>query len=164
MTTIEELFGSRLAELVPDAIAPARAAELRDALAFTRVRELERGCYDLATAPAFDDLVGLASQRTGRSLAVVEARVLRLHPGDYVLAHADRVHEDHPIELVVDLSPATLPGAEVHYRRRGQVYFRVPSHPGSLAIVERGPTVTSNHTYVSKLHASSVVRAVVLLR
>ena len=164
MTTIQELFGSRLAELVPDAITPARAGELRDALAFTRVRELERGCYDLAPAPSLDDLVALASKRTGRPLAVAEARVLRLHPGDYVLAHADRVHDDHPIELVVDLSATVVPGAEVHYRRRGQVYFRVPSQPGSLAIVERGPTVTSNHTYVSKLHAGSVVRALLLLR
>ena len=37
--------------------------------------------------------------------------------------------------------------------------------PASVAVVERGPTVTCNHTYVSKLHAGvSVVRLVVLLR
>ena len=61
--------------------------------------------------------------------------------------------------------PPQCPGAEIHYRRRGQVYFRVPCVPNALAIVERGPTVTCNHTYVSKLHPdASVVRLVVLLR
>ena len=60
---------------------------------------------------------------------------------------------------------AAVPGAEVHYRRRGQVFFRAPCAPGSLAIVERGPTVSCNHTYVSKRHAdASVVRLVLLLR
>ena len=35
----------------------------------------------------------------------------------------------------------------------------------SMSIVERGPTVTCNHTYVSKLHADAeVVRLVALLR
>ena len=43
--------------------------------------------------------------------------------------------------------------------------FQVPSAPRSLAVVERGPTVTSHHTYVSKLApAASVVRLIALLR
>jgi hypothetical protein len=58
-----------------------------------------------------------------------------------------------------------VPGADVDYRRRGQAFFRAPSAPGSLSVVERGPTVTCNHTYVSKLHAAAdVVRLIVLLR
>ena len=66
---------------------------------------------------------------------------------------------------MADLSEAAVPGADVEYRRRGQVFFVAPSSPGSLAIVERGPTVTCNHTYVSRLHAgASIVRLVVLLR
>jgi len=36
--------------------------------------------------------------------------------------------------------------------------------PNSLAVVERGPTVTRNHTYVSKLQVGVVVRLVLLLR
>jgi hypothetical protein len=69
-----------------------------------------------------------------------------------------------PIEVTIDLSPHLVDGAEIHYRRRGQVFFRVPSLPGSAAIVERGPTVTCNHTYVSKRHLdASVVRLVLLL-
>jgi len=54
----------------------------------------------------------------------------------------------------------------VHYRRRGQVFFRVPCTPGAVSIVERGPTVTCNHTYVSKLSppGAEVLRLVVLLR
>jgi hypothetical protein len=164
VSELDELFGSRIAEVVPGAIDPLRSAALRDSLVFARHRELERGCYDVAPAPVLDDVVAFASRRTGRALAVAESRVLRLNPGDYLLAHADRVHDGHPIEVVVDLSAAAIPGAEVHYRRRGQVYFRVPSLPGSVAIVERGPTVTSNHTYLSKRQAGSVVRAVLLLR
>jgi hypothetical protein len=36
---------------------------------------------------------------------------------------------------------------------------------GSLAIVERGPTVPGNHTYVSEhLAAAGIVRLVMLLR
>lgn len=69
------------------------------------------------------------------------------------------------MELVLDLSPSSTPGAEVHWRHRGQLFFVMPSAPGSLAIVERGPTVMSNHTYVSRRHAgASVVRLTMLLR
>ena len=89
----------------------------------------------------------------------------RMRPGDYLLGHHDRVHDDHPLELILDLSPVAVPGAEVHYRRRGQLFFRAPSAPRSLALVERGPTVTRHHTYVSQRHAAaSVLRLVVLLR
>jgi hypothetical protein len=36
--------------------------------------------------------------------------------------------------------------------------------PGSLSVVERGPTVTCNHTYVSKLQPTAqVIRLVALL-
>ena len=68
------------------------------------------------------------------------------------------------VELVLDLSPAALPGAEVRYRHRGQFVFTFPSTPGALALIERSPTVICNHTYVSKLQAASVVRLIVLLR
>jgi hypothetical protein len=255
--TIDTLFGSRIAEVVPDAITPALAAELRARVAhYTRYALLDRGSYEHAVIdePAlFTRLVGIVEKRlalaggaamgasamgagamgagssamgvgamgagamdagssamgvgamgagamgagssamgaassasgagpsamgpgssagTGSSAgagsmgvrSVVEARVLRFSPGDYLLAHADRVYEGNPIEIVLDLSDGVTPGAEVHYRRRGAVFFRVPSAPCSLAIVERGPTVTCNHTYVSKRHAGSVVRLVALVR
>jgi hypothetical protein len=130
---------------------------------------LDRGSYDVIADPQEPELIGalieIAAQATARSLVLADARALRLVPGDYLLAHHDRIHEGHPVEVVLDLSPASVPGAEVHYRRRGQVYFRVPCVPGSLAIVERGPTVSCNHTYVSKRHAAAtVVRLMMLLR
>jgi hypothetical protein len=169
---IARLFGGRTAAIVPDAIGPAAAAELRDRLertGYTRYALLDRGSYDVLADPrepaVFAPLIEIAARATGRSLAVAEARALRLRAGDYLLAHHDRILDDHPVELILDISPASVPGAEVHYRRRGQVYFRVPCAPGSLAIVERGPTVACNHTYVSKRDpAASVVRLVVLLR
>lgn len=167
--SIEELFGARTATVVPDVIDPAEAAAARARLArdLTRYALLDRGSYEHAPAadpPLFARLARLASDVTGRTLAVAEARVLRLAPGDYILAHHDRVHAGLPIELVLDLSPMRLPGADIHYRRRGQVFFEVPSAPGAASIVERGPTVTCNHRYVSQLHAAAVVRLVLLLR
>jgi len=72
-------------------------------------------------------LTGIAAQVTGRALAVAEARAVRLHAGDYLLAPHDRVHDDHPVELILDLSAASVPGAEVRYRRGGQVFFQLAS-------------------------------------
>lgn len=193
MTSIESLFGSRIAEIVPDAITDALATELRARVEsrYTRYALVDRGSYECALvdepallarlADIVEKRLGIAGAGTigagamgagamgagamGASRAVVEARVLRLSPGDYLLAHHDRVHEGNPIEIVLDLSESATPGAEVHYRRRGAVFFRVPSQPRSMALVERGPTVTCNHTYVSKRHeGASVVRLVALVR
>jgi hypothetical protein len=171
MTTLDELFAGRAATVVPDTVGPTLAGELRARLegGYARYRLVDRGSYEVreqVDEPAlFAALIGIARQVTGRTLAVSEARAIRLHAGDYVLAHHDRIHDGVPVELVLDLSPASVPGAELHYRQRGKVYFRLPSRPGSLSVVERGPTVTCNHTYVSKRHTgASVVRMIVLLR
>jgi hypothetical protein len=172
VTTLEQLFGGRTAVVVPEVVGPALAARTRERFeraGYTRYALLDRGSYDVLPDPEepelFAPLIEIAARTTGRSLALAEVRALRLQPGDYLLAHHDRIHDGHPVELVLDLSPASVPGAEVHYRRRGQVYFRAPGAPGSLAIVERGPTVSCNHTYVSKRHAAaSIVRLVMLLR
>ena len=87
-----------------------------------------------------------------------------MRPGDYLLTRHDRVYDDRPIELVLDLSAAPLERADIHWRHRGQVFFALPSQPGALAIVERGPTVMSNHLYVSKRLTGEAVRLQVLLR
>lgn len=172
VTTLGELFTSRIAAVVPEAVGPTLAAELRARLehtGYTRYALLDRGSYDVLASPdepaLFTALAGIAMQMTGRSLVLAEARALRLHAGDYLLAHHDRLHDDHPVELMLDLSAASVPGAEVHYRQLGKVYFRFASRPGAVSVVERGPTVTCNHTYVTKRHAgASVVRLVALLR
>lgn len=160
------------AVVVPGAVGAGLAADVRARLeraGYTRFALLDRASYDEASAvdePALvEALTGVAAEVTGRSLVPDPPCVLRFGPGDYSLVRHDRVHEDRPVELVLDLSPAIVPGAEVHYRHRGQVFFTFPSAPGALALVERGPTVMCNHTYVSKRHASaSVVRLVMLLR
>ena len=151
--SLDALFGARTALIVPDVGITVELPEL------TRYALYDRGSYEHAPIdPAqLGELARIASHHTGRTLAVEEARVLRLGPGDYLLAHHDRVYEGHPIEAVLDLSPAPVAGAEVHYRRRGQVFFRFPSQPGALALVERGPTVTCNHTYITKRVAGAVV-------
>lgn len=172
LTTLDQLFASRIATIVPEAVGPTLAAEVRarlDRAGYTRYALLDRGSYDIVIGPdepaVIAALAGLAGQVTGRSLVLVDARALQLGPGDYVLAHHDRSHEDPLVELILDLSPASVPGADVHYRRHGKVVFQVVSHPGALSIVERGPETACHHAYVSKRHLGArVVRLVVRLR
>jgi hypothetical protein len=172
VTALDQLFTSRIATLVPEAVGPMLAAEVRarlDRAGYTRYALLDRGSYEVAIGPdepiVIAALAGLAGRVTGRSLALVDARALRLGPGDYLLAHHDRSHNDPLVELMLDLSPASVPGADVHYRRYGKVVFQVPSRPGALSIVERGPETACYHGYVSKRHLGArVVRLVVRLR
>lgn len=164
--TIDTLFGARTALVIDDAVDAATCAAFRAGLDYTRYALVDRGSYDFAEVPraAVELVERLVSARIGRPLRAESARALRLRAGDYLLARHDHVHEGLPFEAILDVSPAPAAG-EVHYRRRGQVFFRVPSLPGSLAIVERGPTVTCNHTYVTKRQPhAEVVRLVVLLR
>ena len=158
---IEQLFGSRIATIVEDAITEDEATALRARLVgWQRYTLLDRGSYDFIDTVDEPALFGRLAARVGRR--ITGARALRLVPGDYILAHHDRLYDDLPLELVLDLSPAPVP-CDIHYRRRGHVFFRAPCTPRTLAIVERGPTVTRNHTYVSKLHAGAVVVRLVML-
>lgn len=169
VTTLDQLFGAALA--IPGAIDPDAAAAARarfERRGYTRYALYDRGSYDVLHDPDEPTLIALATRAaeraTGHPLTLASARVVRLVAGDYVLAHHDRIHDDNPVEVTLDLSPAPVPDADVHYRRSGQVFFRFPCTPGGLAIVERGVTVTCNHTYVSKLHESAqIVRFVILL-
>ncbi|CAN5879576.1 hypothetical protein BH11MYX3_BH11MYX3_22940 [soil metagenome] len=151
---------SRLATIVPAEVS------LEGPVAYRRYALLDRGSYEHCEDVEVPSvLVTMASEITDRALRVASARLLRLLPGDYVLARHDRVDEDHRVEVILDLSPAAVPGAEVRYLRRGQVFFRVPSQPGTASIVERDPATQCHHTYVSKLHVgASVVRLVVRLQ
>lgn len=159
------------AVIVPDAIGSALAAETRAALlhaGYTRYRRLDRASYEEAPADGLRDvgetLAGIVREVTGRDVALRGLRAVRLVAGDYMLTRHDRVHAERPIEALLDLSPAPIAHAAVHYRHRGQVFFVFPTQPGALAIVERGPTVMCNHTYVSKLVPDAeVVRLLALL-
>lgn len=159
------------AVIVPAAIGAELMAAARRALEaahYVRYPRIDRGSYDFVDDPPVPELAaalsGIAEAVTGRTTTIAEARALRLHPGDYLLTRHDRVYDDRPLELVLDLSPAPVPGADVHWRHRGQVFFVMPSAPGTLAIVERGPTVMSNHCYLSKRADAQVVRMRLLLK
>lgn len=154
---------SRIATIVDARLPPASPST--GSPAYTRYALVDRGSYefcdDVAVPP---ELVAQAADVTQRSLRVASARLLRLSPGDYLLGHHDHVHDDHRVEVIVDLSPAVVSGAEVRYRRRGAVFFRFPSTPGAASIVERDPATQCHHTYVSKLAVGAiVVRLVVVL-
>jgi len=160
------------AELVAGAIDVTTATELRGSITnYRRYALLDRGSYQVADVGQSNVLdrtmsrvLGLAGELLGRVVVAHEIRALRLEAGDYLLARHDRVHEDRPLELVLDLSPVPV-AAEIQYRRLGQVFFRVPASPRSLAIVQRTPAITCNHTYISKLRLGvEVVRLVVLAR
>ncbi len=167
--TPEEQFANEGVALVADAVSIDVAAAVRARLAYRRFALLDRGSYEVADGVVepelFAVLAAIASQATGRTLAVTEARALRLRAGDYILAHHDRFYDDRPIEAVLDLSPTAVPRAELHYRRRGQVFWRVPSAPYSLAMVDRTPVVTCNHVYISRsVPTADVIRLVATLR
>lgn len=172
MTELADLFAARIARNVPEAISPVRASELRDRFeraGYARYSLVDRGSYDELLDPRELELhaalIALATEITERTLDLVDARILRLRPGDYLLAHHDEPRDERHVELMLDLSAAPVPRAAVHYRRHGNVYFEVPSQPCALSVVAREPSVTCNHTYISKLHTGAeVVRLVLLLR
>jgi len=125
MTTLEQLFGGRTAAIVPEVIGPSLAARARDSLehaGYRRYALYDRGSYDVLADPEdpalFGALVEIAAHTTGRLLALAEARALRLGPGDYLLAHHDRIHDDHPVELVL------LRGSTATPRQLGAVLLR----------------------------------------
>jgi hypothetical protein len=143
---------------VERAVSPAAAAELRASLGpWARYALVDRGSYAHAPARALPLLADLAARTLGRALTFVDARALRLGAGDYLLARHDRTHDEPLVEVTLDLSAAPTPGAELHYRRRGDVYARFASTPCAAFIVDRDATITCNHTYVSRLHATADV-------
>lgn len=169
VTSLDELFGARAAVIVQGAISAAHADEVRARLAqrrWQRYALVDRGRYawtdDVDEPAVIAALARVAADTTGGVLDVADVRALRLVAGDYVLAHHDRVHDDRRVELVLDLSATPTTGAEVHYRRHGQLFHRVPSHPGALSVVERDAAVTCHHTYVSKRHAAAEVTRLVV--
>jgi hypothetical protein len=174
MSELVELFTGRGASLLRAALEPALLERARAALLAQPLHRYElrdRGSYgfrdDLDLAEHAELLAALrarAAAATGRTPARVAARLLELVAGDYLLAHHDRPHVAPSLELILDLSPAAVPGAEVHYRRGGRGFWVMPSLPGGLSIVECAPGVTCHHTYVSKLHTSArVLRMVIRL-
>lgn len=150
--SLDELLATRSAVIVPCEITARFTG-------FTRYALYDRGSYDFVDVPADPRIAALVEQVTGAKRRCVASRVIRLVPGDFILARHDSIPTG--LEVVVDVSPAPA-AAEVHYRQHGQVFFRMPCEPGTAALVPRNPTVSSNHTYLSKLHTAEVVRWICL--
>ena len=150
--SLDELLATRSAVIVPSGITARFEG-------FARYALFDRASYDYLDVPADPRIAELVATHTGARRRCIASRVIRLVPGDYVLAR----HDPSPtgLEVVIDISPAPA-AAEVHYRQHGQVFFRVPCEPGTAALVPRNPSVTCNHTYLSKLRTAEVIRWICL--
>lgn len=153
------------AVLLPDAIpAPARAA-IRSRLAGAGLQPFDlahQGHYafnDTWTEPAlFEGLAAIAEHIAGASLEITSARWIQMVRGDYALIRDDDAPPDRSLELTLDLSAApALGGGEVCYRHRGQLVFAVSPAPGSLALIERGPTIERYTRYLTHRAMEAVV-------
>jgi hypothetical protein len=146
--SLDDLLATRSALIVPSGITARFTG-------FTRYALLDRGSYEYVDVPADPRIGELVANHTGARRPCIASRVIRLVPGDFILAR----HDPSPtgLEIVIDISPAPA-AAELHYRQHGQVFFRVPCAPGTAALVPRNPTVTCNHAYVSKLGNAEIVR------
>lgn len=142
--SLDELLATRSAVIVKTDVRAVVEA-------WTRYALVDRASYAWADVAADPRLGAIVERFCGEPRRCIASRVVRLVPGDYILARHDPIRERGTIEVVVDQSPAAVAGAEVQYRQHGQVLFRMPSEPGTAAVVPCGPTVTANHTYVSKL-------------
>ena len=144
------------AVVIPNVISPAAAEPLRDAVLsapFTRFDLAPRGRYaflDAAPNPALEGaLLAIAEPIVERRLEVASSRWSRLVHGDYALLRDDRA--DKPsVELTLDISERASGGAEICYCHRGRLVFAAPQIPGSLTIVERGPSIRRYERYLSR--------------
>jgi hypothetical protein len=149
------------AVVIPSAITVEIASLLRERL-------LEEGLYpyflphrgryavnDSFTEPdLWEQLQALASAVSGQRLSVFDARWSLLRRGDYALTRDDTAPLDRHVELTLDLSAAPVGeggsfGGEVCYAHRGQLFFAAPQAPGSLTLVERGPTIRRYERYLT---------------
>ncbi|MFT3697048.1 MAG: hypothetical protein QM831_28155 [Kofleriaceae bacterium] len=146
--SLEDLLAGRSAALFHDVVSP-RAFD-----SYTRYREIDRGSYDVS----YEDVPDLVARARdlARPHVFESARIVRLRPGDYILARADEPRRG--TEVVFDLSPGTRPDGDLQYRQHGQVVFRVPCEPGCAAVVPRTQSISCNHQYLSKLHTGDIVR------
>jgi hypothetical protein len=138
--------------LVPHAVDPAVAADLRARLAAagTELFDLaDRGRYrwngTLRVEPIWEMITGVASAFSGTPLVVAGARWLHLARGDYALVKDDA--RTRPAETVaeatLDLSERASGEAELIYALPGRgPAIVLPQLPLLLAIVPRPPALT----------------------
>jgi hypothetical protein len=171
----DRILGERTASVVEELISASDAAAVRSELQrneYQTYRLLDRGCFDYqdldtngSCGPICTKLAAYVSSNSNRQLRIVTARAIRLRAGHYTLANLDAYHDDLPLQLTVDCSEHAVTNAHLFYRRRGGVFFFLPSQPRSAAIVERGPSVNCHHSYISKRFPNAeIIRLVLLLR
>jgi hypothetical protein len=155
--TLADVLATRSAVIVPDVVDRATAAAIRARLRWVPYTLVDRGRYAFCDDLELGELADVIARLAGR--AAISARAIRLGPGDYTLVRHDTPRVG--LEVAIDLSAASVPNAELHYRQRGQLFHRFPCVPGTATIVERTATVAANHSYVSKLHTGAEIVRVI---
>jgi hypothetical protein len=141
-----------------------------DAADFVPYRRLHHGSFERLRPVREPELiaavVAIAEAVTGASLALMANECLRLRHGDYVLASEATADAGDPgptslasrwIEVTADLSSGSSGEAQVVYARRGEHFFAAPQLSGSVAIVERQPTIARYDRYLNHRVADRVV-------
>lgn len=144
---------------IPHAFDENSAAELR-ARAAEGLKPFfvaDRGHYAvnarLVDAPFFEDLRMFAERVIEAPLTVGPALWLRFVRGDYQLLRGDemdRPERSHHIELTLDFSAAETGQAEIVYTAAPES-FVLEQWPGSVALVERGDTLSRYDRYLNQL-------------
>lgn len=159
--------------VLPSALAPARARELRARVAprLAPFLEADRGRYHhsgLAIAPGLhDEVLAFAELASGRALRLHAWHWLRFPRGGHALRADDAQRTPPPgdlwLEALLDLSPRCCPDAAVIYSRDAHTHLAVPPDPGQLALVERDRRSSRYHRYVSCLSGRACAWRLLLL-
>lgn len=163
--------------LIPSVVLPGALSEPTTAAIREQVVEAgfqpfwvaDRGRYemnDTLEAPElFDSLREIAEHLAGAHFTVELARWLRLRRGSYALLRDDAAQTERHLELTLDLSAGSCGEAEVIYTHRGQIFFAAPQQPGTMTLVERGPTVRRYDRYLThRVGDAEIVRLRMALR
>jgi hypothetical protein len=156
--------------LLPDALEPAAAAELRARVdaGLEPFYLADRGRYQInrtiADAPLYQRLRQIAARVVEAPLTVGAAHWLRFGHGDYSLLGSDRGAGERrrQLELTCDFSSASTDQAQIVYLDGAQSLV-VPQWAGSLVLVDKPPTMRRYERYLTHAVGTQAVYRLRLL-
>jgi hypothetical protein len=160
-----------------DDICPADVlAAARDGAERARFEAFDlahQGRYERSEQPIPDrvaeELARIASEASGRPVAVRRHRWMRMRAGDYSLRADDGAWLEsagipaEPLDMTLDLSLMSTGEADVVFTHEGTAYFTVPQRPGQIGLAERTPSVERYDRYLTHRVGDRVVLRLRLL-